>query len=122
MNEGTEGPPTRPLDPDVYDALELSALAFGGIGAGRCYLNNGDPFCAVGHLDSIADNAADARRGYGAVLRLFGGRSVGLSNDNAVIRYNAGKNRPKYARIPFEAWCKELGIVRGVTNSRLGRT
>lgn len=102
----------RVLPADVYDALELSALAYGGIGAGSWSQWGGDmagaPYCAfghAGHLDAfgchtVAEALADARIGV-------------CTNDNAVIRINTRAGMPGMNRVSFEDWCAELGVVRG---------
>lgn len=97
----------RVLPADVYDTLELSALAYDGIGAGR-FCRDNTPCCVFGHayravavgLDVITD-----------ALRSAG---IGINNnDEAVERINKRKNKPFDTRVSFAEWCAELGVVRG---------
>lgn len=115
-------PVERVLPADVFDALELSALAFGGIGAGAWYEDTtGEryvgwrddrvPFCAIGHAEFVDAGVAVA------ALKAVG-IDIGL-NDISVQAINLRKNpRPERSldlqkRVPFRDWCSELGVVRG---------
>ena len=115
----TSTPPTRVLPADIFDALEFSALVHGGIGA-RQYFAQEDhraPLCIIGHACFL--DGRDAPLGLswsnsvGGVERAV--RQLGLcivhENDNAVDRL-ADSEDPD-ARIPFDAWCQALGVVRG---------
>lgn len=117
------GPP-KTLHPDAYDTIEMMAYVNGGIGGGRLW-RKGKPCCIYGMILAATPLLADAALLYRALIGSLDFNLTPLDSltDRAVIRYNAGKNRPKYARIPFQAWCRELGIVRGnVTISRANRT
>lgn len=94
---------------DVYDAIEFSALVFGGIGAGATYDYGNDdeaPFCAIGHLIFV-----------GALGRMKGRALSAVRNDDAVRAVNArkGKSKARDARVTFREWCKEYPAVRGET-------
>jgi hypothetical protein len=120
------------LEADVYDTLELSAYAFGGIGgdsygtdtssadnnansddpdsAVLTFVNefaNAEPMCAVGHAAFTVLP--------GNWWQLLPGGTVTV-NDHAVEAINARKGKvgdDRYDRVTFEEWVKELKIVRG---------
>lgn len=107
----------RVLPADVFDALEFSALAYGGIGAGR-WTQGGAPLCAVGHA-VVASGGHD-----GAVLMsdTFHAEIVLVApwlaacedeNDRAVRAINTRRKRERNARVSFADWCAELGVERG---------
>jgi hypothetical protein len=89
---------------DVYDTLEFSALAFGGIGKAVWYewdemRNKVAPVCPLGHLCFA-----------GAVEDEMPKRAFGLSlrrNDWALDDVWPGQ------RIHFDEWCRRLNVVRG---------
>jgi hypothetical protein len=86
------------LPADVYDTLEFSSLAYGGIGAGS-YTGGRDwaPLCVYGHA-SYADSGSEM---WGALSAA----GVGINqNDKAV---------GSKGRIPFGEWCKRLNVARG---------
>lgn len=81
------------LPADVYDTLELSALAYGGIGGGF-YFSHGIPCCPLGHA-----------RAAGILWReLFAADINECVNDHALG--DAGQ------RVSFEEWCRRLNVVR----------
>lgn len=101
---------TKVLPADVFDTLEFSALVYGGIGGGSTREIDGvTPLCAYGH--GYAATGPDDSTIFHALA------NAGLSashNDTAVQRVNARRGEQySYARISFENWCKELGVVRG---------
>ena len=122
----------KTLDKDVYDALELSALAHGGIGADRTFdysefYADPTPCCLMGHVDMIAGRSLDevgrvidsnyfARHEIIAALCTATGENylVGF-NDRHVRRVNAkrGLSDDLSARVPFDVYMKEAGIERG---------
>ena len=96
----------RVLPADVWDTLELSALAFEGIGAGHMF-DADIPLCVVGHAcyaDSPSGAVEDA---------LWAADIWGPSNDFAVRTINRRRGTYSEARVPFEDWAKELNVVRG---------
>lgn len=105
----------RVLPADVYDALELSALAFGGIGAGEygVGLRSGPsypvltgealPVCATGHAIWCDIEGA---------YTILGNFTI-RDSDNAVRRINRRRHRAPNTRVPFKAWCRALNVVRG---------
>lgn len=98
------------LPADVYDALELSAWEFGGIGASEWEDAVGRPLCIHGHRRFITENL-EQHWEVGQALY-----AAGLSmdaNDHAVRAINARYGAPPNARVPFNKWCKELNVVRG---------
>jgi hypothetical protein len=88
------------LPADVYDTLEFSALAYGGIGSGEWW-HGGAPVCYVGHLNFA-----------GVISAVWNSAPFGIDeemNDVAV----AGKFGEVRPRISFSEWCKRLNVVRG---------
>lgn len=109
------------LPPDLYDALELAAFAFGGVGAGRygafddsavdgapvnaVEAGHAVPVCAVG-LEAFAGTPGDW-------WRLLKPNTV-FASDQAVRSVNRAKGvYPGSSRITFEEWVSELNIRRG---------
>lgn len=112
--------PVRVLDADVYDALELSALVYGGIGAGSVNEYGEKPFCVLGHIGFAANSDVFVDGAYAAMRAALGvaftGREGGLVadvNNDAVRAINRRHGDPQDSRVPFAAWCAELGIMRG---------
>lgn len=111
----------RTIPADVYDTLELSAYAHGGIGAGSAYereknewgnmdFNMDRPLCMLGHLNFVSGPDTPFHK----LLRPFFSNDItSVQNDNAVYAINERLNRPVYSRVSFEEWCAELNIVRG---------
>lgn len=116
----------RVLPADVYDFLELSALEFGGIGAGyfgesyhstRTDIAYGlaAPYCVLGHAAAAAP-AGTPLTGIDQLETTQALRTAGIKtyiNDDAVKAINARLGRDDEARVPFEEWARELGVVRG---------
>lgn len=98
----------RVLPADVYDTLEFSALAFGGIGKDSYYVFAADratilgPCCAAGHLAFARGDDAD----YWAHMLLQEHDCGPDENDGAI--------RDSEDRISFPEWCRRLNVVRGV--------
>lgn len=109
----------RVLPADVYDALELVAEVFGGIGAG------GMAVFGSGNWSALIDGTARPNCAIGAAYFLDGNftgetrealRAVDITtaaNDNAVARLNRMAGREQTTRVSFADWCAELHIVRG---------
>jgi hypothetical protein len=119
---------TRVLPADVYDTLELSALAFGGIGAGQfaqklpgeqyqpgrqdVASGHGAPYCVLGH--AAAAESLEFRWDNGPVTRALADADLTFcDNDDAVCAINSRRGREQYDRVTFKQWTKELGVVRG---------
>jgi len=111
----------RVLPAIVFDFMELSAEAFGGIGGGS-YGNYGyldgaaAPTCAIG-IARVAKTPENAE-----VFAYFPEPESALraalidesANDNAVARVNKRRGVPRSgARIPFALWAAALNVVRG---------
>lgn len=93
------------LPADVYDTLELSSLAYGGIGAGNNQVG-GTPYCVYGHArfaDGWMGDVEIALRCTGLTL---------FTNDNAVSDFNTRHGLDAMSRIGFADWCDELGVER----------
>jgi hypothetical protein len=106
-----DGVTRRVLPADVYDALELGALVFGGIGGGSLDDGYGQPLCAYGlapvlggkHTFDTFDPIEDA---------LFEAGITTSENDHAVRAINGRLGRPANDRVTFRRWCKRLNVVR----------
>jgi hypothetical protein len=109
---------TRVLPADVYDTLELSALAYGGIGGGRFHDKRGAPYCVRGHAAAAASSSdKDWYPRGGPVNEALTDAGLGLApNDRAVHSLNARRDGAWLnRRVRFEDWCKELNVVRGAS-------
>lgn len=101
----------RVLPADVYDALEFSALVYGGIGAGRSF-DGPVPVCLFAHAEhaDISFTALDSAN----ISPVFPEYEDGVANDPAVRAINARLGNPdRDARVPFDALMAELNITRG---------
>lgn len=114
----------RVLPADVYDTLEFSSLAFGGIGGG--YLTeeqrrgeydsspaSATPFCVIGH----AGVATQASYWFNPITEALNKAFLSIpavENNLAVKKINERRHaKDDRARVTFRQWCKELGVVRG---------
>lgn len=117
--------PKRVLPADVYDTLELSALAFGGIGAGDFWdgvaiddAKNRAPCCVFGHAAFSEDPPTGIYHTYFppstevSIAMDESGLTVD-TNDAAVQAINGRKAALWDARVSFDEWCRELGVTRG---------
>lgn len=99
--------PRRVLPADFYDAMELSAEAYGGIGAGRRYVSRDGkvvaPLCAFGHARDLYVDGESALRNAGLDE---------LTNDLCVVAISSKKRAPG-GRIAFSDWCRWLNVHRG---------
>jgi hypothetical protein len=104
---------TITLPADIFDALELSAYAHGGIGAGLVSVGDA-PFCLIGHVKEVLDAESSY---YGAgYLTLVALQDRGLDyrvNDHIVHNINARKRRPHHTRVTWRQYIAEGNIVRG---------
>lgn len=110
----------RVLPADVYDTLELSALAYGGIGAGLL-IRLDEPCCAIGQMIE-AGVPINLPEQYGD-FPVYG--FTARESDDAVeainslhgntIDWRVGTWRRvgTWDRVPFAAWCHRLNVVRG---------
>lgn len=112
----------RVLPAAVFDALELSALIHGGIGAGMWWvweweggtiggvLSSAMPYCAEGHANFL--DGGLTRRPVARALTVAG-ICVG-TNDDAVRAINKRRRSgPSGARVPFRLWTRHLEVQRG---------
>lgn len=92
----------RVLPADVYDTLELSALAYGGIG-GRDWTDRHDrPLCVMGHaIEAAPDFRSEYTPFYKALVRA----NIHLATNDAAV--------PSRRRVSFREWCRRLNVVRG---------
>jgi hypothetical protein len=101
----------RQLPADVYDTLELAALANGGVGAGFAFHRHNPqmPCCIHG----LAEFAGDGNRTLNYALSSVG--IDGDTNDAGVEAINARKDPGGYTdtAVTFAEWCAELNVVRG---------
>lgn len=98
------------LPAHVFDTLELSALAYGGIGAEKASDVWGVPLCVAGHAYD-AGMVPEGQLGAVTFLSWYG-LSV-RESDAAVWAINRRRRRVPGARVPFAGWCAELGVERG---------
>ena len=118
--------PVRVLPADVYDLLELKALEMGGIGKGRDFDDNNCPVCAYGLVidgarteptdeplqTTLGSGPGSHDADYVSWCLAFAG--IGrLASDSAVARVRIEQDLPYGSRVPFDAWCEELNVVRG---------
>lgn len=108
----------RVLPADVYDALEFSALVYGGIGAGKWDEGAGDdtaPLCIVGHTVYANGDGWDfyTLAGNNLVAECDWLRLAEQDSDDAVRAINLRTASPPNARVSFADWCAELDVVRG---------
>jgi hypothetical protein len=103
----------KALQADVFDLLELKALEFGGVGGGTDFDWDGNPVCAFG---LVLDGVSDTEDSDAAILVTETLHSAGIArvvSDGAVESIRTDLGLPFGSRVPFEAWCEELGVVRG---------
>lgn len=107
----------KTLPADVYDYLELSALAEGGIGAGTFSRtkDDGTRTCNCIHGHSFVEYAGLAPGESGEVISaLYGADITYAANDEAVERINKGLAAAfDWDLVPWDLYVKELNIVRG---------
>jgi hypothetical protein len=128
------------LPADIFDTLELSAYAFGGIGAGTYNDGEDDATDFVGEEGELLNfrrgydvefQGADApapkliapvcavgHAAFAAIPRSFDwfsmidGNTI-TANDDAVEAINARKGVELSTKVTFEEWARELNVVRG---------
>lgn len=127
------------LQRDIYDTLELSSYAFGGIGAGTYNEGEDDVTDYVGEDGELLDGSFESlgveisvtppnllapvcavgHAAFSAIPRRFdwytlvNGNTVS-ENDEAVTRINTRKGTLDVAaRVTFHEWARELNVVRG---------
>jgi hypothetical protein len=108
---------TTALPADVYDALELSAYAFGGIGQPQVFLRDlhgviTAPVCIIGHCKFVQGHDTFAGPVFDALCTALVG-FLGSLSDAAVREINRRHGQPLSERVNFREWCAELHIVRG---------
>ena len=98
--------PKRVLPADVYDALELSAYAYGGVGGGRFWDVGTEevPFCIHGHAEFVG-----TREHGDEVVRALYAAGITIDANDVTVDQLA----PKGGRISFRRWCRALNVVRG---------
>lgn len=99
------------LPGDLYDGLQLSALAFGGIGCGRFYDKLGDPCCVFGMANFGPELNHPGARLFEAGITTCEDSDTHRGNDTAVRAINIRKGANQGARVTFEEWCAELNVV-----------
>lgn len=105
----------RVLPAEVFDLLNHSAEAFGGIG-GNLYSHGSHPCCALGHAGFLDTTDGDLYHGIGEGAVSFALAEAGVSsweNDCAVAAINGRRFQHYTNRVSFEDWTAELNVVRG---------
>jgi hypothetical protein len=98
---------TRILPADTFDTLELTALVFGGVGAGIDHIAE-CPVCVYGLADAAHPTSAVIAK------HLIAADITRYTNDCAVRRINRRlRGRADTKRVQFADWCAELGVERG---------
>lgn len=101
-------PIKRVMQAQVYDYLELAALAFGGIGMGKYSQGNARaPHCALGYAGEGVPSCVGDDTIYAEFERL--GITV-CANDIAIEMY---RRLASDERVSFETWCKLMRVTRG---------
>lgn len=96
----------RVLSADVYDLMELSALAFGGIGAGRMRAADGRPHCVIGHAEFQED--FEVEPGWYLRSRLREADIDIDSNDKTLRKAGVVGDR----RVSWPKYCELMNIER----------
>lgn len=95
----------RVLPAEVFDFLDRSAEAYGGIGAYSTHWDN-IPFCVYGHI-SHRELGWDVSLKYAKALQ----KANIWPTDNDMAVDNSIEKRDD--RISFKQWCDELNVHRG---------
>lgn len=90
------------LPADLYDALELAAEVFGGVGAGNDF-RDGEPWC-IHALALFLDPS-------GALSSLLYRHGVRRTGSDVAVHDVTG-NVWWSTRIPFQEWAQAAGVVR----------
>lgn len=106
----------RVLPADVFDALELSVLAYKGVGqpAVQVYDENCKgigPCCIYGHAIWAEDTNVIYAGEIATALSRAG--ISGLESDEAIASINRRRGRDPERRVSWPAYTRELNIVRG---------
>lgn len=107
--------PVRVLPADVYDALELSAIANGGIGRGDWATPQEDfstaaPHCLFGHAEYAAGEPFMSGRGQIVDALKAAGLNIGIND--AVLYEHFGKS-DRRSKVSWDEYVKIFNIVRG---------
>jgi hypothetical protein len=125
LRQAVPSRPMRELPADVYDTLEFIALMYGGIGRGSYWSyswlgadNEPRPLCVYGlAIEATEQDGLSGNPFRNPVAKALA--AVGISvlmNDTAVKDILERREiSTGAARVPFEDWCAELGVVRGET-------
>lgn len=110
----------RVISADVYDALELQALALGGIGAGRWFRADSTKPRQLDISCPVCINGMGVSFGLSNDVLVSRVREIGVStaeNDTVVSDLRAqGKGIADefgHVRVPFADYAKKLNLVRG---------
>lgn len=115
----------RILAADAFDALELSALIFGGIGADHfatplteCYPDpgTGSPVCILGHAGFVTETDSYTANPVGSALAAAYDGDVwkaAEANNDAVRAINHRRGYLPSARVSWREYTKETGLTRG---------
>lgn len=99
----------RVLPADVYDALELSAYVYKGVGRWYMEEDNGAPNCIIGQARFLDDASWT-----GEVETTLRKAGINIVSNDDIVRdaINAGKGK-KNGRISWREYVKRANIVRG---------
>jgi hypothetical protein len=93
------------MDANLYDALEMTALAYGGIGRGNLTREGGAPSCFYGHVGFLA-GAYYCSPGTDPIWDLARDTGIDAYRDNDRVV-------PPGRRLSWREFCRRLHIVRG---------
>ncbi len=99
------------LNPVLFDALHLSALAHGGIGRDRTHFD-GKPWCVTGHAWYVTRDIPEMGECAYSLLMESVPQIHWPSRNDKCLRA-AGLD--DYQRVPFERWCEIVGVDVALT-------
>jgi hypothetical protein len=114
----SEKPSPVVLDPDIYDALELSCEAFGGIGAHSVSdLTRKDQLCIVGHLNfGHQGNPYCWSDLTDTVAQSFGSWNEMVRRNNDTVERMTGEHGLTFTRVSWQDFAREANIIRGTAS------
>lgn len=98
------------LPREVFDALHLAALEFGGVGARLAADNDGNPCCIHGLAEWIDGVEYQERRGSPSVLMTPTREALYNANISVIGTDWLLKGLPEGERLDFEDWCAKVGV------------
>jgi hypothetical protein len=94
------------LDPVLFDALHLAALANGGVGNSAAADNRGRPVCGVGLSEWVEGRTLKRNACYAENNELHKTDFSAADADNLLRATGIGKDE----RTPFDRWCDLVNV------------